>query len=71
MARKKQYRHKIDLDGRPFEIWQEDGKVKQSGRFALPEVLESFENTNHGRREAGAFIAGMLRAQRIIKGEVE
>jgi len=49
----------IEVKGMEFKLWQEEGYVYQSGRFELPEVLQSFGNTPSGRREAGAYIAGI------------
>ena len=50
-----------------FRVWQENGMVKQSGIFSLPEVLEDFGDNKQGRFEAGAYISGMLKLQRIIE----
>lgn len=62
-------RHTIDCHRAvSFEIWNEKGKVRQNGRFSLPEYLVEFSDTKVGRLEAGAFISGMLEMQRIIKG---
>ena len=52
-------------DGGNFEVWQENGQVKQSGQFHLPEVLATYTNTPAGRREAGAFIRGMKYVSQI------
>jgi len=68
MHPKKENRIIIDLPPKPFDVWTDlKGKVYQSGRFSLPEVLEDFGDTQVGRFEAGAFIQGMLKAVEILK----
>ena len=68
MHPKKEIRITIDLPPKPFEVWADlKGKVYQSGRLFLPEVLEDFGNTQIGRFEAVAFIQGMLKAVEILK----
>lgn len=62
-------KHTIDYGGNPFQIWNENGKVRQNGRFHLPQYLARFSDTKRGREQAGAYIAGMLMMQRIMKGE--
>ena len=60
------YKHKIKVEGlKEFEIWQENGMVKQNG-LSLPEVLTAFGNNKQGREQAGAYIAGMLKMQELI-----
>ncbi len=61
-------KHTIDCDSlKPFDIWNDKGNVRQNGRFSLPEFLAEFSDTKQGRLQAGAFIAGMLEMQRIMK----
>lgn len=63
-------KHTIDCDGlKPFQIWNDKGKVRQNGRLMLPEFLAEFNNDRSGRLQAGAYISGILAMQRIMKGQ--
>lgn len=53
--------HEINLPKlKPFKIWNDNGKVMQSGWMLHPAQLADFGNTTQGKIEAGAFISGML-----------
>ena len=62
------YKHEtvIKIKEVEFKVWQEEGYVYQSGRFDLPEVLGSYGNTPSGKREAGAYIMGMVDLARYL-----
>lgn len=63
-------RTKIEFPGqRPYEIWNDNGAVRQSGWFGLPEVLFEFAPTKEGMIQAGAFICGMAKAAQIASGK--
>lgn len=60
-------KHNLKVGHIDTTIWQEKGRVKQSGHFNLPENLAEFENTKEGREQAGAFISGMLYLAKLLK----
>lgn len=59
-------KHNLKVGNIDTTVWQEKGKIKQSGHFNLPEVLVEFENTKEGKEQAGAFISGMLYLAKLL-----
>lgn len=53
---------------KPFHVWNDNGKVMQSGWFILPDELHDFGPTINGNKQARAYIAGMKQLSLFAAG---
>jgi hypothetical protein len=59
-------RHILQVGNINTTIWQENGKVRQSGQPNLPEYLAEFKDTYEGRKQAEIYILGMVRLAELV-----
>lgn len=60
-------KYSISVGNINITVWLENSKIKQSGQFDLPEYLAEFDDTREGRKQAKAYLYGMVNLAKLIK----